>query len=260
MQPTVFVSHGAPTMALEPGLAGPALSRLGARLPRPEAILIISPHWDTPSAVVSGVERPQTIHDFFGFPAPLYELRYPAPGAPALARRVEQLLNGAGITCAIDSERGLDHGAWSPLRFLYPRADVPVTQLSLQSQRDPHYQHQVGRALRGLREENVLILGSGSMTHNLGEFRGNRFDSAPQPYVKAFQNWFAEKLAAGERDTLLDYRAQAPSAQRAHPSDDHLLPLYVALGAADDHVVPERLVDEVVYGMLAMDAYLFPTQ
>lgn len=260
MQPTLFLSHGAPTMALEPGRAGQALADLGRRMPRPDAILIISPHWDTPTATVSTVAHPATIHDFYGFPAPLYELRYPAPGAPALATRVKHLLDAGGIPCALDPQRGLDHGAWSPLRFIYPSADVPITQLSLQSHRDPQYQFDVGRALRALRNENVLIIGSGSMTHNLGEFRGNRFDSPPMPYVQAFQAWFAEKLASGATEDLLDYRSRAPHALRAHPADDHLLPLYITLGAADDGAIPERIVDEVIYGMLAMDAYLFPVQ
>ena len=257
MQPTLFLSHGAPTMALEPGKAGAALGVLGKRLVRPASILIVSPHWDTPSATVSTAGHPQTIHDFSGFPAPLYELRYPAPGAPALARRVAELLQTAGISCATDPARGLDHGAWSPLRFLFPEADIPVTQLSLQSQRDPRYQFDVGRALAPLSEENVLIIGSGSMTHNLGEFRGKRFDSAPQPYVTEFQDWFAGRIAARNMDELLNYRKQAPHAVRAHPEDDHLLPLFVALGAMRDFSQAERLVSEVTYGILAMDAYLF---
>lgn len=255
--PTVFLSHGAPTMALQPGKAGPALSALGARLPRPDAILIVSPHWDTPTAQVSAVSQPETIHDFFGFPAPLYELRYPAPGAPRLAQQVCVLLTRAGIECALDASRGLDHGAWSPLRFLYPEADIPVTQLSLQSHLPPSEQYRIGQALASLPAENVLIIGSGSMTHNLGEFRGGRQDGAPQPYVMEFQNWFAAHLAQGDVPALLDYRARAPHAVRAHPTDDHLLPLFVALGAAGSQSGAKRLIDEVTYGMLAMDAYLF---
>ncbi|MFN0315443.1 MAG: dioxygenase [Burkholderiales bacterium] len=256
-QPTLFVSHGAPTMALEPGKAGAALSALGKRLQRPSSILIISPHWDTPSAVVSSAGQPETIHDFHGFPAPLYELRYPAPGAPALARRVSALLQAAGIACTSDPARGLDHGAWSPLRFLFPEADIPVTQLSLQSQREPGYQLGVGKALAPLRDENVLVIGSGSMTHNLSEFRGKRFDSPPQPYVTQFQEWFARRIGARQMDELLDYRQRAPNAQRAHPEDEHLLPLFIAMGANGESGEVEHLVNEVIYGMLAMDAYIF---
>ncbi|MSQ59122.1 MAG: dioxygenase [Betaproteobacteria bacterium] len=256
-QPTLFVSHGAPTMALEPGAAGAALSALGKRLPRPSSILIISPHWDSPSAVVSSAVRPQTIHDFHGFPAPLYELRYPASGAPAMAQRVTELLQAAGIPCASDPMRGLDHGAWSPLRFLFPEADIPAAQLSLQSQRDPSYQVHVGRALAPLRDENVLIIGSGSMTHNLSEFRGKRFDSPPQPYVTEFQEWFARRIGARNLEELMDYRRLAPNAARAHPEDEHLLPLFIAMGANGESRQVERLVDEVIYGMLAMDAYIF---
>lgn len=257
LTPTLFLSHGAPTMALQPGKAGAALRALGERLPRPASLLVISPHWDTPKARVSSVGSPATIHDFYGFPAPLYELRYPAPGAPDLARRVSALLTGAGIECELDPERGLDHGAWSPLRFIYPDAGIPVTQLSLQSGLAPAQQYRIGAALAPLTGENVLIIGSGSMTHNLGEFRGSRYGDEPMPYVREFQEWFATRLAAGELEALLDYRRQAPHAVRAHPEDDHLLPLYVALGAAGSKAKSERLVDEVTYGFLAMDAYLF---
>lgn len=257
MLPTLFLSHGAPTMALQPGQAGTALQALGRRLPRPRALLVISPHWDTPAARVSSAPMPETIHDFYGFPPPLYELRYPAPGAPELAAKVRERLDAAGIGCELDPGRGLDHGAWSPLRFLYPQADIPVTQLSLQSDLPPARQYAIGQALRPLTSEGVLIVGSGSMTHNLGEFRGNRFDSPPLPYVQEFQAWFAVQLAQGDLPALLDYRKRAPHAQRAHPADDHLMPLYVALGAAGESPRAERVVDEVVYGMLAMDTYLF---
>jgi len=256
-QPSLFLSHGAPTMALEPGRAGAVLSAWGKQVQRPRAILVISPHWDTPSAVISAANRPETIHDFFGFPAPLYELRYPAPGAPDLAARAAALLQSAGIPCTVDPERGLDHGAWSPLRFLFPDANIPVTQLSLQSQLDPSAQYRIGQALAPLAQENVLIIGSGSMTHNLSEFRGNRFDSVPLPYVTEFQNWFAQRIAARDVNALLEYRKQAPHALRAHPTDDHLLPLFIAMGAAENYSTAERLVDEVTYGMLAMDAYAF---
>lgn len=244
-------------MALQPGLAGPALADLGKRLPRPSAILMISPHWDTPEATVSTASTPDTIHDFYGFPAPLYAIRYPAPGAPALAQRVAELLQGAGISCDLDAHRGLDHGAWSPLRFMYPAADIPVTQLSLQSHKPPSDQYRIGQALAPLARENILIIGSGSMTHNLSEFRGNPMNSPPEPYVLAFQQWFAEHLAQQDTDALLEYRSRAPHAVRAHPADDHLLPLYVAMGAGGDWKTASRVVDEVTYGMLAMDAYQF---
>lgn len=244
-------------MALQPGRAGAALSALGQQLPRPDALLVISPHWDTPAARVSAAPRPETIHDFFGFPPQLYELRYAAPGAPQLAQRVQRLLNDAEIDCDVDPGRGLDHGAWSPLRFLYPSADLPVTQLSLQSGLSPAQQYRIGQALAPLTEENVLIVGSGSMTHNLGEFRGNRFESDAAPYVLEFQTWFADQLAARDREALLNYRTRAPHARRAHPQDDHLLPLYIALGAAGEDATAERCVDEVVYGILAMDTYVF---
>jgi 4,5-DOPA dioxygenase extradiol len=261
-QPTIFLSHGAPTMALEPGQAGQVLATLGHQLAAqpatpPVAILIISPHWDTASARVGSAAHPETIHDFFGFPQALYELQYPAPGAPTLATRVRELLESVDIACEIDPARGLDHGAWSPMRFMFPDANIPVTQLSLQSRMSPAHQFNIGRALAPLREENVLIIGSGSMTHNLSEFRGNRLDSPALPYVTEFAEWFAQKIEERDLESLLDYRRRAPHAVRAHPADDHLLPIFIALGAADVVWQSQRLVQEVMYGMLAMDTYRF---
>jgi 4,5-DOPA dioxygenase extradiol len=255
-QPAVFVSHGSPMMAIEPGRAGAALAALGRDLPRPEAVLMVSAHWETAAPAVSTVRRPETIHDFGGFPPALYELRYPAPGAPAVGERVKQLLDGAGLATSIDAGRGLDHGAWVPMRYLYPDADVPVTQLSIQPHLSPVHHYRMGEALRPLLEEGVMIIGSGSLTHNLREWRG-RADDAPQPYVSEFQDWVRQAIAQKDVAALLDYRRLAPHAVRAHPTDEHWLPIFVAMGAGGLCGEVTRITDEVSYGMLAMDSYVF---
>ncbi len=255
--PSLFVSHGAPTLALNPGKTGVALADLGQRLPRPKAILVLSAHWDSARPLVSAATLPETIHDFGGFPRALYQMTYPAPGAPDLAKRVLGLLAHAGLAPESDPRRGLDHGAWVPLRYLYPAADVPVTQLSIQARQDPRYHYALGQGLRPLAQEGVLVLGSGAMTHNLGEVRFDQAARASEPYVEAFRHWFLDRLAAGDLDSLLDYRRLAPEARRAHPSDEHLLPLFAALGAGGGEARVERVVDEITYGVLAMDSYLF---
>ena len=255
--PTVFVSHGSPMMALEPGPAGEALKHLAASMPRPKAILSISAHWDQSAPTLSAADAPETIHDFYGFPAPLFALRYPAPGAPALARRAAELLAAAGLPARIHPSHGLDHGTWSPLRFIYPEADIPVTQLAVQSRLGAAHHFALGRALRPLRDEGVLILGSGSLTHNLYEYRGGAQAAGSEPYVLEFQAWVQDRIAHGDIDALNDYRRLAPHAARAHPSEEHFIPLHVALGAADDVASAKRITDAVDYRVLAMDTYVF---
>lgn len=256
MLPTLFLSHGSPLHALDPGPVGDAWAELARTLPRPRALLVASAHWESSEPMLTGVDAPETIHDFFGFPAPLYSIRYPARGAPWLAARARALLARAGLPAEIDAGRGLDHGAWSPLLHMYPRADVPVVQLSLQRGRGAAQHYRIGRALEALRAEDVLVVGSGHMTHNLREWR-EAGAAAPAPYVHAFQDWVQARLAADDLDALLDYRALAPQAQRAHPSEEHFLPLYVALGAAGARPAARRVYDAVEGSVLAMDAYLF---
>lgn len=254
--PTVFISHGAPTFALEPGEAGRELGALAHALPVPHAILIVSPHWMSPALSLTSSAKPETIHDFGGFPELLYELRYPAPGAPGLAARAIELLAAAGLDPRTEPTRGLDHGAWVPLLHMYPDAQIPVMQVSMPARQSPRYFHELGRALAPLRSEGVLIVGSGSITHNLYEFSGPR--DVTEPYVTAFTDWIADTLATGNVEALLDYRRRAPCAERAHPTDEHLLPLMFALGAAGEHPSVRRLAErDVRYGMLAMDAYVF---
>lgn len=254
--PAIFVSHGAPTLALQPGKTGAALEKLGKSLPRPSDILVISAHWNTPQPTLSSVEHPDTIHDFYGFPDELYRLRYPAPGAPDLAQHAKQLLDGAGFTAGVDALRGLDHGAWVPLRIMYPQADIPVTQLSVQAARNPAHHYRVGLALTPLREQGTLILASGSFTHNLYEIAGRAHDSPVEPYTEEFTHWMAERIERNDVEELLRYRQLAPHAARAHPTDEHLLPLFVALGAAHEEKQSARVNPETTYGILAMDAFV----
>jgi 4,5-DOPA dioxygenase extradiol len=253
--PSIFLSHGSPMHALQPGPAGEAWKALGRRLPRPRAILIASAHWETSLPMLTGSTRPQTIHDFYNFPEPLYRLRYPAPGAPELAQRAQALLKSAGFGAAIDGSRGLDHGAWAPLLYAYPEHDVPVVQLSVQPALGPRHHLQVGKALRGLSEEGVLIVGSGHLTHNLRDWA--RGAGRPEPYAREFQAWVFEKLTQRDLDSLVDYRSASAHGVRAHPTDEHFLPLFVALGAAQEQAKPERVYDAIDAGVLAMDAYVF---
>lgn len=257
MMPVLFVSHGAPTLSLEAGETGAAWRQLGARLPKPSAILVISAHWGTDIPTVSRAVEPETIHDFYGFPAELYELHYFAPGAPAMAQAAADALRQAGIAAQPDETHGLDHGAWVPLRFMFPEADIPVAQLSLQPEKDPAWHIALGRALRPLREQGVLIVGSGSITHNLRAiFKHPQGEPAPG-WVTEFRDWIAERIEAGDLEALAEYRSRAPHAAQNHPTDEHLLPLFVALGAANRIDSAQHLNRVMTFGMLAMDAWLF---
>lgn len=254
--PLLFVSHGAPMFAIEPGLAGKHLAELGRELPRPEAIVILSPHWMTASGVsVTASTAPPTIHDFGGFPDALYQIQYPAPGAPALAATIVEMLQASGWSSSLSLDRGLDHGAWVPLLYLAPDADIPVVQVSMPASLDTRQAWKLGQALKPLRDMNVLIVASGSLTHNLYEFRGATKHGAQ--YVKDFASWTAKTLASGNLDQLLDYKQYAPAAERAHPTDEHYLPLFIALGAAGEHYETRVVEGGVTYGVLAMDSYLF---
>ena len=252
---SVFISHGSPMHALQPGAAGEAWKALAKRLPRPRAILIASAHWETKLPMLTGSDKPETVHDFYNFPEPLYRLRYPAPGAPEVAKRAQSLLKDAGFTAAIDGCRGLDHGAWSPLLYMYPDADIPVVQISVQPELGPRHHVALGTSLKKLSEEGVLIIGSGHMTHNLRDWA--RGQGAPAPYAREFQQWVKEKIDSREIDGLIDYRSRSPHGVRAHPTDEHFLPLFFALGAASGKARPERVYDAIDSGVLAMDAYLF---
>ena len=259
VMPAVFVSHGSPMVALEGGPATAAWRALARELPAPRAVLMVSAHWETAAPAVSATPAPATIHDFGGFPRPLYEIEYPAPGASWLGERVRDLLAAAGLPAAIDRTRGIDHGAWVPLREMYPAADVPVAQLALQTQLGPAHHYRLGQALAALRREGVLIVGSGSLTHNLRDMIFGVTEESPRvpAYVPAFQAWIHDKVLAHDVAALIDYRRLAPGAARAHPGEEHLLPLHVVLGAAGTAAMPRRIHAGIAEGALAMDAYTF---
>lgn len=256
--PALFLAHGAPTMALQPGPAGAALVRAAANLPKPRAIVVVSAHWQTPRPTIGTAPELETIHDFHGFPPQLYHLRYPAQSHPGVAEQVRKLLGEDGLDVEVDENRGLDHGAWTPLLLMYPQADIPIVPLSLQSGLGPEHHWRVGRALAPLLADGVLLLASGNITHNLGDFRKSFAEATGTPtYVAEFANWIWQRLAAGDEEALLAYRQRAPNAVRAHPTEEHLLPLYVALGAAGADYRPERLYQGIASVVLAMDSYAF---
>lgn len=251
--PSLFVSHGSPMFALEPGRLGPNLTRLGAALDL-SAIVIVSPHWTTRGVRVTAAASPETIHDFGGFPPALYTLQYPARGEPALAADIARRLVDAGFEATIDAGRGLDHGAWVPLRYLRPAADVPVLQVSLPQGIDAAGALRLGEALAPLRDAGVLVVGSGSLTHNLYEFRQHIAD--PE-YAQQFADWVADAVARRDVDALVHYRERAPHAARAHPTEEHYLPLLVALGASDARDERVRVEGGMTYGVLSMDSFGF---
>jgi 4,5-DOPA dioxygenase extradiol len=255
--PTLFVSHGAPTFALEPGLAGANLAALGRRLPRPQAVLVVSPHWMTRQAQATLSLRPETIHDFGGFDPALYTLQYPAEGAHLAARRALELLQAAGLSATPNADRGLDHGAWVPLMHLYPEADIPVFQVSLPEWLDADGAYGYGRALAPLADEGVLIVGSGSLTHNLYEFRLG--DPRAEAYAAEFAHWVRDAVLVGDHLRLRQALTIAPHARRAHPTAEHYLPLLVAAGAAARAVPASVIEGGIVHGVLSMDSFLFGT-
>lgn len=253
---SVFLSHGAPTMPLEQSPTRLFLDGLGADLPRPTAVIAVSAHWCTDQVTVSTAARPDTIHDYYGFPQELYRMVYPAPGAPDLAARVQGLLHGAGLAASADPDYGLDHGAWVPMRLMYPQADLPVFQLSVQPDLGAAHAYRVGQALKPLRQEGVMVLASGAMTHNLREWMMRRaaFNATPEGWADEFAEWFEAAIRRNDLPALLDWTAQAPSARRNHPTPEHLLPLFVAMGAGG---AGQRIHRAMEYGVLSLDAYRF---
>ncbi|VVP46933.1 DODA-type extradiol aromatic ring-opening family dioxygenase [Pseudomonas fluorescens] len=254
MFPSLYISHGSPMLALEPGASGPALARLADDIAKPKAVLIVSAHWESNELLVSGNPQPETWHDFGGFPRTLFDVQYPAPGDPLLAADVVTLLKAADLPARLDTKRPFDHGVWVPLTLMYPQADIPVVQVSLPTRGGPALQTRVGHALASLREQGVLLIGSGSITHNLRELDWHAGPESVEPWAKSFRDWMIEKLAANDEAALHDYRQQAPNAVRNHPSDEHLLPLYFARGAGGEFSIAHQ---GFTMGALGMDIYRF---
>jgi 4,5-DOPA dioxygenase extradiol len=261
--PSLFLSHGSPMIALEPGAAGRWFETLGpaidAAFGRPKAIVALSAHTLARSPVALGAARHEAVYDFGGFDERLFALRYDAPGAPALAQRLHSL-TGAPV----HDGGGLDHGIWTALRYVYPQADVPIVPLAWSPQASPAELFALGQSLAPLAHEGVLVLGTGSITHNLRRvFAGGLRVSPEQPEAAdsaAFRAWMHERAAARDWLALFDYRARAPHAVAMHPTDEHLLPWFIAAGAGGRDAAPVRIHDSVTHGMLGMDIYAFGPQ
>lgn len=264
--PPVFVSHGSPMIALEPGEAGRFMQRLGSVLDatfgRPRAIVSVSAHTAARTPVVLGAERHEAIHDFGGFDPRLFRMRYDAAGDPTLAADIAARVRAAGQPVELVAQGGLDHGAWTALRYLYPDADIPVVPLAFAPDAPPAAQFALGEALRPLAQDGVWVLGSGSITHNLRRVfsGGGLHPTAEQPEIpesRAFRDWMASRSAARDWEALFAYRSQAPHAVDMHPTDEHLLPWYVAAGAGGRDAPAVRVHASVTMGSLGMDAYAF---
>ena len=263
--PSIFVSHGSPMIALEPGEAGAFMQRLGpaidAAFARPKAIVTVSAHTAARVPVVLAAARHEAIYDFGGFDPTLRTLRYDAAGDPALAGRMLELLRAAGIDAQRVEQGGLDHGAWTALRFIYPDADIPVVPLAFVPGDPPSAQFALGEALRPLTDEGVLVLGSGSITHNLRRLFVHGLRPPPdQPELDdnaEFRHWVAERAAKRDWGALFAYRSKAPHAVEMHPTDEHLMPWYVAAGVGGRDAMPVRIHDSATMGSLGMDAYAF---
>jgi 4,5-DOPA dioxygenase extradiol len=255
LQPALFVSHGAPTFAIEPGLLGPKLTQFGGRLSNLAAVMVVSAHWQTPGLQVMRTAAPKTIHDFGGFPPALYRIQYPAPGNPALATETRALLEAAGFEASFDDTRGLDHGAWVPMLYLRPEARTPVFQVSLPFDFNAADALRLGKALAPLRERGAMVMGSGSLTHNLREI--GQSDPNMTRYAYEFTAWVRRRVQEKDLAALADYRRRAPHAERAHPTDEHFLPLLVAVGASGAEDVVQIIEGGMTYGVLSMESYGF---
>jgi 4,5-DOPA dioxygenase extradiol len=248
MMPVLFVGHGNPMNAIEETSFAIAWRKEAAQIPRPKAILCVSAHWETNGARVSAMERPRTIHDFYGFPEELYRVQYPAPGSPELAERVRELAGTEGV--AADESWGLDHGTWSVVRRMYPAADIPVVQLSLDRIRSPREHVALARSLQPLREEGVLVLGSGNVVHNLPLMRWD--DEKPYPWAEDFDKLAAELVLAGDLESLADYATLGESARLSIPTNEHYLPLLYALALRRPKEPVAFFAQGIVLGSVSM--------
>jgi len=254
--PSIFLSHGAPTILTEPSPARQFLTQLGSQIPRPRAVLCVTAHWLTSTPTLSADPRPETLYDFGGFPKNLYTLTYPAPGAPDVAEQAARALRAQNIPVEITARRGFDHGTWVPLKLIYPEADIQVAQLSVQPHRSAAWHYQLGQALSGLLDDNVLILGSGALTHNLDAWMQGDYASPPG-WVTDFTDWVFRAITTGRIEDLVAYAEKAPHAPDNHPTPEHFLPLFVALGAAGPDATRTRLHTSIADAVLSMDAYQF---
>ncbi|OXM83299.1 DODA-type extradiol aromatic ring-opening family dioxygenase [Paenibacillus rigui] len=255
MYPTMFVAHGTPSLALENNAYTRFLRNVGILLPKPQAIVMISSHWEHSTVQISSAPQLETMYDFFGFPEPLYDITYPAKGNLPLSLDIQQLLGAEGIDCELNERRGLDHGAWSVLRFMYPEADVPVVALSFNPRLVPEEQYRFGRALMPLREKGILILCSGGTVHNLAKLQWETVGG--EGWAMAFDRWLAEHIQVWDQEALFDYERRAPYVSDAVPTHEHLLPLFISMGAADVKRKARLLHQEYQYRTLSLAAWMF---
>lgn len=251
MMPVLFIGHGSPLNAIEATPFAAAWREEAGRIPRPKAILCISAHWETDGAGVTAMQRPRTIHDFYGFPEELYRVQYPAPGSPELAERVRELAGAEEV--AADKSWGFDHGTWSVVRRMFPAADIPVVQLSLDRMRSPREHVALARTLRPLREEGVLVLGSGNIVHNLPLMRWE--DEKPYPWAGEFDRLSAELILAGDLETLTDYAGLGESARLSIPTNEHYLPLLYALALRRPKEPVAFFAQGIVLGSVSMRSF-----
>ena len=261
-QPTLFISHGSPDIAIAETEATAFLRKLAREIERPDAIVVASAHFEGEGRVlISGNAAPETIHDFGGFDPRLNEIRYPAPGDPALAEDIRVKVAAVGLSPRIIAHRGFDHGTWVPLMLAFPAADIPVVQISVDPSAGPAHHLKLGAALAFLRDRNVLVVGSGSFTHNLreafGRMRSGERQAATPAWVSSFTDWMSDRIMAGDRAALADYRVAAPYARENHPTDEHLMPLFVAMGTAGERSTATKLHASQDFGVLSMEAFAF---
>jgi 4,5-DOPA dioxygenase extradiol len=253
--PVIFVSHGPPMLATAATEVTACWRNIASQIERPAAIVCISAHFEAVTPLITSNAHPPTIHDFGG-PAELFKLTYPCPGAPALAERILQQLAKAGMAPRLEPTRGLDHGAWVPLLHMYPQADIPTVQISIQTAKDARHHFKLGRALQALRDEKVLILASGGAVHNLEMISEFEASSPPPAFALEFDDWLASTIKQGYSESLINYEKTGPSAHRCHPwPAEHFLPLLVAQGAAGDNTPGSRIHGRFMFGVLSMAAY-----
>ncbi|XP_059624509.1 extradiol ring-cleavage dioxygenase [Cornus florida] len=262
LKETFYISHGSPTLSIDDSLSAWHFLRSfkeNTFSRKPSSILVISGHWETSHPTVNAVSGlNDTIYDFYNFPKQMYQLKYPAPGAPELAKRVKEVLMASGFKKVNeDKSRGLDHGAWVPLMLMYPEADIPVCQLSIQLDQDATYHYNLGRALAPLKEEGVLIVGSGSTTHNLRSLRRTDDDGSVASWALEFDTWLKQALLDGRYEDVNHYEEKAPHAKIAHPWPDHFYPLHVAMGAAGENAKAELIHHSWSLHTLSYASYSF---
>lgn len=259
--PPLFLSHGAPNMALHDTPVRNFMAHLGADYPKPDAIVSVSAHFETDGVAVVTDPKPEMIYDFRGFEPELYEVQYPAAGHPELAEEIAQRISDQGLPVTRMDKRGFDHGTWVPLSLVWPEADIPIVQVSIDPNESPAFHHKLGLALQHLPARNIAVIGTGNITHNLqalfGKGNDQELDENIKQWVEQFLSWFDSELESGKPDNVLNYRDNAPFAAENHPTDEHLLPIFVAMGAAGQGYSARKIHQSYEFDFLAMDAWEF---